>query len=201
MYFVTGFSQEPFVLGLNGSERFALAFFVAAFKSQDFYRPVVLLSFSIQVLVACTVGHLWYVQWLLFVACLLSIRSQPNAELVKKKDGARYPAAAGQAAFPFHQRPTSTSNLSASALNHHHMLQQQLLHQQGMLDKSQQSMSAGRGSGTVASASSAAGPSYDKRLSNMVSDLQSHVNPADLTSKGRGAGAVSAGFASNTSTR
>ncbi len=89
-------SQHLVLVELNGGERLVMAFMLSAFKTQDYYRPLFLITLPVHILASllfgtCIFVHVWLldalwfvlisgrsmlVQWAIFLASLLIIRRE-----------------------------------------------------------------------------------------------------------------------------
>ena len=84
LLFFTHVSNSCFILDLNGGERICIAYVLASFKTQEYLRPKYLFSMSVAIFVAFGFGSLLWVQWCLFISCLLTIHDHGHVEMAKK---------------------------------------------------------------------------------------------------------------------
>ena len=81
MFLTEGIGHHCLLLELNGSERLAMAFALSSFKTQEYVRPLYLLTLSLTVLAAVsTIGASALVQWAIFLVALLVIQSSPHEQ-------------------------------------------------------------------------------------------------------------------------
>ena len=76
LFLTEGVSHHTLLLELNGGERLLAASALAAFKTQEYTRPIFLGSLALQILTSLTYGqHVW-IQWGMIVGTLMVIHEQ-----------------------------------------------------------------------------------------------------------------------------